>query len=275
MTINIEESITKFEETLKTIQNFDRTYFNQNKKTIKTIAKTINIHFLQKGKYDPIENSITINNISQNVLYSSTFYDENTNYLFSGFTCPLTNNHKSYYLGIGIDEAYTEILTKRYFNKGALDTTPLECTYTLLLEEIVGKEKMQELYSKADLPGLIDELSNYQTEDEIIAFLTSMDHVYNYIHQENNVRNNKDILKENIQTIKHFLITCYANKTINLNPEIDKESYYKIINQFYKKVSTNTTIGKKTLKTTNPEYLNNKIYEIYINNKNKKNQNNI
>ena len=134
------------------------------------------------GTHDTMTNTIQIEEkhasatINHELFHMSSSKYEN-GVIYSGFS--QTAGFFKRDIGDGINEGYTEVLTNRYF----YPTINSSFTYSYLedvakhLEKIVGKEKMEELYLKADLLGLINELKQYATEDEIMEFLTSTDFI--------------------------------------------------------------------------------------------------
>ena len=86
-------------------------------------------------------------------------------------------------IGTGINENYTDYLLEKYFIK--------EQEYDrkrLLLDElelIVGEEKLEDMYFKADLPSLIKELSKYNETKDVIKLIYDYDSLYNVIYGNN------------------------------------------------------------------------------------------
>ena len=64
-------------------------------------------------------------------------------------------------IGIGLNEGYTELLAKRYFDKSNNNGYIFETQIAKLLELIIGQEKMESYYFNANLYGLIEELRKY------------------------------------------------------------------------------------------------------------------
>ena len=79
--------------------------------------------------------------------------------------------------GCGLNEGYTELLNKRYFSKCKKDrgAYPEQQFIALGIEEIVGRERMESLYFDADLEGLVKELSQYASVEEIHELLRVID----------------------------------------------------------------------------------------------------
>lgn len=167
------------------------------------------------GAYYPFYNKIFVNENEQNVVLphelfhmASSFYDENRDFMYSGFSQMI--NFKT--IGNGINEGYTECMVERYYGYDFVKTSAQSYRYlekiTELLEFIIGKSKMEELYLNANLKGLIDELSNYVEVEDSINFIKSTDFIYNKFDKKSLT----DIkVRKNIEYINEFLVSLYAS----------------------------------------------------------------
>ena len=78
--------------------------------------------------------------------------------------------------GWGINEGYTEFLTRKYFGFEENDESYLvEVSIATVLNTIIGEEKMKELYMNADLEDFIFSLEKYLDEEEVCDFIHKMD----------------------------------------------------------------------------------------------------
>ncbi len=77
---------------------------------------------------------------------------------------------------------------------------------------IVGKDRMEQLYLKADFLGLVQELKQYETEEKIMDFMAGMDFVNKYLRKKNNLPIQQSMLKTKLIQINQFLIMCYTKK---------------------------------------------------------------
>ena len=127
-------------------------------------------------------------------------------------------------IGQALNEGYTSVLTRRYFNyeyKGMYSYV-IESLLVTMLEEIVGVEKMEELYSKADLYGLVKELEKYNTEQKIIDFIRNCDFVSNTIYVCKEENNTKEIQRYLMLAISFLIETfCLKMKNEVLNNETE------------------------------------------------------
>lgn len=76
-------------------------------------------------------------------------------------------------IGFGLTEGYTKVLENRYFTPD--DGYLIERRIAEVIEVLVGKEEMEKMYFTANLPKLVECLSRYDTEENIIRFLRSLD----------------------------------------------------------------------------------------------------
>ena len=153
-------------------QDLDNFYCNIKKIKIKKkrfcgnpLSKVMTV-----GTYDVRKNEIKLYDGCETDLYhelmhmASSRYEDGNRY--EGFATNCYENANSEYIGYGLNEGYTELLTRRYFDikddeSDVSDGYDYLVYLARLIEIIVGEEKMQHFYFKADLPGLISELSKY------------------------------------------------------------------------------------------------------------------
>ena len=162
---------------------------------------------------------------------ASSVYDNGISYI--GFS---QKNHKegTWRIGDGINEGYTELLRRRACDeKKELTTINYNVSVEIVkrLEEIVGKDRMQQLYFKADLPGLIKELEKYSTEDEIAQFISGTDFIYNKLEFRNIDDNIIEMIRESFKNVYEYMFKALVRKE-KLNYEdglIDEKELVKII----------------------------------------------
>ena len=140
---------------------------------------------------------------------SSTLYDKQEDISYSGF-CRF---YPDGITGIGINEGYTEIMTERYF---ANETELFQPTFYIYekffaskLEEIVGKEKMEQLYFETDLEGLIEELKQCASEDDIKSFLINTDVLTHVIYNDSVSFKLLDKIISRVEQTLDFLVESY------------------------------------------------------------------
>lgn len=238
--LETNEIHNKYEETLqievdtfldileKNFKREDLTIFFRNIQTLDfKEVKELNDDTI--GYYTPNNNKITLiegadsNTIIHELFHmASSYVDKEHKITYTGFR----QRGKELDLGKGLNEGYTELLANRYSNTIDSSGYIYETKYAKILEDIIGKELMQSLYLQANLKGLINELTNYQTEEKIMQFIQNMDILVKY---------KKDKLKENqinncLKNIEIFLIETYLVKTkVQL-----KETYFQNKDSFEK-----------------------------------------
>lgn len=150
-------------------------------------------------------------------------------------------------IGSGLNEGYTQLLAERYFSFSRNNDINRNCyliekRYAKIIENIVGKNIMQNLYFKADLKGLVMELNKYADINEIFTFLTNLD-LYKTISFEN-----VDILENKLKCMNNFVIKTYMKKVlinntfsiVKLNKLILEELRYKYEDLLYGQIVTIT-----------------------------------
>ena len=165
------------------------------------------------------------------------------------------------YIGSGLNEGYTQLLTERYFG----ETNEIAASYKICmffskkLEEIIGKDKMQSLYLNANLTELINELKKYDTEENIIKFIKSLDTILKYINYMYSPLKKLSIYKyyinekntQLLEFIQFKLMEWYIKKKeIEFkNKLINKQQLKKDIDEYYFSLRHNKTLLNKNIET--------------------------
>lgn len=159
------------------------------------------------GKYINVSIEEYIVNICHELLHmSSTIIDSENKVSFSG----LSQVSDETPIGLAIDDAYTELLLYRYFNLNkAYMSYDYEIIITSLIEEIISKNKMTNLYFTANLYGLVEELKKYNTKENILKFLEDLDSIYALRDYSRGYK--KDIIYYHNE-ISYFIVSTYQNK---------------------------------------------------------------
>jgi len=208
-------------ELLKFRKKLYRKFNNQNLKLLNNNLASLEVKikyitpqiFLSKffaGTYNAVKNKLTVLKILEEITsiheffhIASSYYDENHKIAFSGFQQIIFEANK--YLGSGLNEGYTELLTRRYLNlKNSYVTYRYDlCAFfTEKLEEIVGKERMETFYFNADLFGLYKYLTRFDDGSNVATFITTLDYLFKTATYENS--------EEQIECYE--LIECYLYK---------------------------------------------------------------
>ena len=175
---------------------------------------------LGKSKYLTISTEEYIAIVCHELLHmSSSVVDKEKRISFSGFSQISDNNE----IGIALDDAYTEILAHRYFNLNPnYMSYDYEIIISTLIEDIVGKDKMTNLYFNANLFDLVSALQKYNSRASIIKFLDNLESIY--VLRDQKIGYKKDIIYYHNE-ISKFIVKIYQNK---LNSDLINEVITKI-----------------------------------------------
>ena len=134
--------------------SLDLDYFYNNIKTLD--IKKIRDSFIKNpinGEYLIDANQIVLYTDCQDTIYHELFHMASScfrgNVVYSGFSQDL--------VGLGLDEGYTELLTRRYFKQQMHSRITYEDEVKLssFIEKVIGRAKMESLYLKANIKGLL------------------------------------------------------------------------------------------------------------------------
>ncbi len=168
---------------------------------------------LAEGYYDAETNTISLpkrrldfKSLSHELLHmSSTVIKDGVEY------CGFSAYDKSLNIGSGINEGYTELTNTRLFGKDEYISYELQILFAKLVEKIVGKEEMKNLYFNADLKGLINNLALYNRKEDARRFIGGVDKTimcYPYIVQKYKEYQTTQMMN----MIVSYLIKTYLNK---------------------------------------------------------------
>lgn len=177
------------------------------------------------GYYDLKENIIKLDeDYASVIIFHELFHMASSVYLngiyYAGFRQYSTDNYVS--IGKGLNEGYTQLLTERYFghNSDFGKVYEYEMLIAGKLEKIVGKYKMQELYLNADLYGLIKELKEYASYEDIINFIQCLDFMNSNLNDNKAKLFRTNLIIKNIKIINSFLVKTYL---VKLKREVSRE----------------------------------------------------
>lgn len=214
--------IIKFSERItKEIPKKNLINFYNNLDSLKTDEKNFKKKKFSKsvtaGTYNPKKNEIDISKSKrEHTIFHELFHMASSTYKnkirYSGFSqtkfLPVP-----FSIGNGLTEGYTEVITQRYFgpNYCQSDAYEYETFIAGRVEDIVGQEKMEELYLNADLLGLINELKKYNNEKKIMKFISSTDFLLDRFERPKFGVTEKTKIKKSFNFINRFLIESYSN----------------------------------------------------------------
>lgn len=114
---------------------------------------------------------------------STNFVDQDKENVYNGFSQSKFETNES--IEDGLNEGYTEYMVAKYYGSDHLSSSP---QYALLtgvvtnIEDVIGKDKMENFYLTANLKGLVDELTKYIGHDETMKFISSTDYLYKNVN---------------------------------------------------------------------------------------------
>ena len=148
---------------------------------------------------------------------ASTYCNKNEKVIHCGFYQATKVNDEIKVFGRKLNEGYTQLMTLKAFGKKKVFRSyKYEVDVADKLDRIVGIDKMEELFLRADLLGLVNELRKYASDDDISKFLTYLELVSNNRYGKF-LKKNKTV--ENAATFVYsFLIDTYEAK---LKTELD------------------------------------------------------
>ena len=222
--------------------SLDLDYFYNNIKTldIKKFRESMVNHQIL-GEYDIDTNAIILYSDCKDTIYHELFHMASSCYrkdiYFSGFSQNLS--------GQGLNEGYTEFLTRRYFGNEMKKQVAYEDEVGLasFIEKVVGRAKMESLYLKADLKELLKEMRSYLTQDEVVTLVSNMD------------------------KLRHLYMFQKKDFSLNLYLDYLRESYLLIFQAFVRKMVKEyqeTWLSPRTMDRRVREFLPNDVIEVDI-----------
>ena len=110
-------------------------------------------------------------------------------------------------IGIGINEDYTEYLLEKYFKEEP--EYDRRAIFIQEIENLIGEDKLEEIYFNADLPSLIKELSKITNKKEVIKLLYEYDALYNITYSNGlyyKVETKIDSLSKQKEKVKEYVL---------------------------------------------------------------------
>lgn len=254
ITVDIDE-LTIDEKYKPYLKHFiKKTNANFNFRNSNEILRTLKINKLKKSKskkygatgyYNFYNNKIKIyiiDTIYHELFHAFTYHETAKNY-FCGF------NQGNDYLDIAnsLNEGYTDLLTKRYFDIEI--AYMMEANIASKIELMLGKEKMRSMYTANDLRGLIEFLSKHSSKQEAIGFITQMDKLDNYDYESKKAINLMNILSNYLVDVYlNFLAENYSLGIID-NADVNNE-LTKFKDKFVKHAFDDKKLKKEYLRSS-------------------------
>ena len=170
---------------------------------------------------------------------ASSVYDKEKKVLYTGFVQTIIKENRN--IGDGINEGYTERMVAKYYDESILsDSTSYKylCNVARNLDEIVGKDKMENLYLKANLKGLVEELVKYNSYDNVMHFISATDYLYHNLNESRKSKQEKEVITNELKFINIFMIESITKSTALMysDNEISIEDIVPIISKKIKNI---------------------------------------
>lgn len=220
----------EFNDKLSIFEDSSLVNWNNNKRSLK--VKYSILPDKTMATYKAVSNTICFRNLkSLEYIIHELFHVASTitkkDYIEIGFEYNDPNNS----FGKGLNEGYTEHLAKKYFkNFYKKYLYKLEEHYASLLEEIVSDEMMERFYLKANIHGLINYLLRYDTFDNIMDFITTLDEI--------NKNKYVNISLDTLSHLNRLLLSWYIKKSkLDYSKhKIDENKLHYNINNYLNKL---------------------------------------
>ena len=205
-------------------------------------------HDMEKNRIYLYTSRFSGGSLTHEVLHSlSSYHNKEKNIYYSGFSQKADNC----LVGEAINEGYTEYQNIEIFRADCNETLYIyEIIIIKLLEKIIGKKYMRDMYFHADLYNLVRTLNNFTNINNIKNFLYRTDYILSY--RKSIFKNEK--ANEAFLRINHFLVDVYSNYLLYLynNGEINIYEldylYTHFINELKQILDINLPINKDLLR---------------------------
>ena len=179
-------------------------------------------------------------------------------YLYIGFF--QKNLKTGEYLGIGLTEGYTILMDKKYFSDYSLgkkevleNEYPITSYFVSLVQDIVGEDSMEKMYSDCNLYTLVFALSSLTGKKSTFKFIRALDYIN--IHFENKMH--PLVTPRLMHAINYANYYCYrmmikhANNVYKRNL-ISEEDYLDVMNTIASHFEHPLAIGKYIKRKSTP-----------------------
>ena len=138
-------------------------------------------------------------------------------------------------LGSALNEGYTELMTDRYFKKEKLKGLSYEYQVSVVrkIEQVIGRDKMEQLYLTSNPKGLFDALTMYISEVEAKILFFNNDRLLLNKPSKKNAMSEEDV-KKTLEEIDRILVNLFVTKETRRlnNQEISEDEYRENITDF-------------------------------------------
>lgn len=226
--INIKNNINRFynalsdnisEDNLKLFYKNIKSLNIKNRIAISDVMSSVISGSYVSGVYCVKDNTIFLasyygmfnSDLTHELLHmSSGIYDFNNNIDY----CGLSQNYNNNKIGYALNEGYTELLNKRLFSLGVDNSYIYEVFISSLIENILGKDKLENYYFNADLLGAVNELAKYSNRTKVDRFLIRSDYLLYNLNKIFFLPKNRNKVNNAFDYINDFLIESSLSKEI-------------------------------------------------------------
>lgn len=188
---NFNSNVIYFYNKIKNIPNINLSNFNNNIKTLNIDYEYTEIEDGLVGYYDSNKNIIRLLpedstlSINHELMHMTSNYRDK-DIIYTGFSQIRDYENDWDIIGSGLNEGYTELLSRRYFKKiPNYYVYSNEINIVKAIERIIGRNHMQKLYFNADLYTLTEDLCFYSPKNEVVKFVRNVD-LCHYLDDINN-----------------------------------------------------------------------------------------
>lgn len=198
----LSERMKKLESKLS---HHELAYFHSNVKNLKVTERSSLLSKVfkkeQKDSYNPRRNKITLQNASNgtitmhDMLHLASTTREGGDVL-SGFS----QDRHFVKMGFGLNQGYTQLLNRRYFNRDCSFDSCLEEMLAEYIEKIVGQDQMEYYYLIGELKYLHEDIAKYTSKEEADALIVSLDIINKYYYKDKKTKRQEDLVNKAIGT---------------------------------------------------------------------------
>lgn len=217
---DLKEKITTFIKIMES--NFPLEHLNNlfNNISWVDIVSDSNKKNYKKGTYKLSENKIIL--VDKN--YDQALFHEllhlastnfiSTNAIASGFLYKTPE----FSFGKAFNEGYTELMKYKIFGYEPSSAYKYFFDIVMILDDIIGYEKMEKFYLTANVKGLIEELEVYYTKEEIKNFFLNLDFILKLYNEKGIIVEEK--INEYKMNISKFLMKAIKKMNMDVNYDL-------------------------------------------------------
>ena len=181
----VKKFVSIFKENFSTKQTAEMISRVNSLKIVEEIGETVKVQkFISLGSYDNATNQILLNKYEDReipfekweTLMHELLHMASTKETDHG---TITGLEISGYIGLQLNEGYTEYLAEKYFTKGMkyTNTDDYKVFFAKGIENVVGSKRMEKYYFDANIGELVKDLEKYAKRKDIFKLLFLIDKI--------------------------------------------------------------------------------------------------